>query len=527
MKTIFQVNGQPFFPLGGQSTNSGPQSPEESTTFWNTLAALHGNTGLIPLYWESIEPQEGAFDFSSIDATVAIARERGFKVIFLWFGTWKNGNMQYVPDWVKLNPARFQRLTSPDGSLLHSMSPHCKATFDADCAAFRAVMTHIRAIDPQAETVIAMQVQNEAGLIGRHSRDYSVPADEDFRQPVPAELIEGLRSRPESQIYAIWQAAGGAGEGSWTEVFGYDGDEVFTAWHLSKFIDGVAAAGKAIHPIPMLLNVWLDSWGFGLPGVNYLPGSAVPKMIDLWKISAPHIDAIAPDLYLGSPEVYREYCRYYARDDNPLFVPESDSRLCLRNELNMFYAIGEFNAIGYCIFGLENMVVDDNGTPKEENIGHFGSYHALAAALPLLIKYHGTGRIHAVVQEEMMSQKRLDLGDYRGLVNFGFSRPTKTDFHHRRPETRSERGRGLVIQGEPNEFFVLGGWFMLNLQKKGKRVYQVESMPTSYSTYLSVEEGHFDSEGNWVCDRQRNGDERDDGIWVYPDVGIVRVVMFE
>lgn len=45
--------------------------------------------------------------------------------------------------------------------------------------------------------------------------------------------------------------------------------------------------------------------------------------------------------------------------------------------------------------------------------------------------------------------------------------------------------------------------------------------------YLSVEEGFFDADGNWITARKRSGDESDYGVWVHPDVGVVRVVLSE
>jgi hypothetical protein len=40
-----------------------------------------------------------------------------------------------------------------------------------------------------------------------------------------------------------------------------------------------------------------------------------------------------------------------------------------------------------------------------------------------------------------------------------------------------------------------------------------------------VEEGYFDSQGEWVTTRLRTGDESDEGIWMYADVKAVKVVL--
>ena len=41
---------------------------------------------------------------------------------------------------------------------------------------------------------------------------------------------------------------------------------------------------------------------------------------------------------------------------------------------------------------------------------------------------------------------------------------------------------------------------------------------------MSVDEGHFDRNGKFVVDVQRNGDEISRGLWVEPNIGVVRVI---
>jgi hypothetical protein len=42
---------------------------------------------------------------------------------------------------------------------------------------------------------------------------------------------------------------------------------------------------------------------------------------------------------------------------------------------------------------------------------------------------------------------------------------------------------------------------------------------------ISVDEGHFDTNGEFIVDRQRSGDAICGGAWVAPDVGVVRVIL--
>ena len=147
VKRVFKVNGKPFFPVGGQSSSSSAYNDTESIPAFEAVKLLHGNTLLTDVYWEVIEPEEGKFDFSSIDRLIANARRYGIKLILLWFATWKNGNMDYAPAWVKSNSKRFKRVLAADGSDLWVLSSYCKANLDADKKAFAALCKYLKAKD--------------------------------------------------------------------------------------------------------------------------------------------------------------------------------------------------------------------------------------------------------------------------------------------------------------------------------------------------------------------------------------------
>ena len=82
------VDGAPFLVRGGELENSSASSADYLQELWPKLQAMHLNTVLAPAYWELIEPQEGHFDFSSIDHLVAGARQHRMKLVLLWFGSW-------------------------------------------------------------------------------------------------------------------------------------------------------------------------------------------------------------------------------------------------------------------------------------------------------------------------------------------------------------------------------------------------------------------------------------------------------
>jgi len=140
------VDGRPYLVLGGQIHNSSAW-PSELPQVWESMSTLHANTIEAPVYWEQFEPSEGQFDYSSVDQLVEGARAHNLHMVLLWFGTWKNGNMHYVPTWVKTDTKRFPRTIRPDGEPIDVLSPHGRNTLDADKTAFVTLMRHLKKID--------------------------------------------------------------------------------------------------------------------------------------------------------------------------------------------------------------------------------------------------------------------------------------------------------------------------------------------------------------------------------------------
>src|SRR5438105_8174896 len=221
------VDGQPFLMLGGQVHNSSAW-PSEFPAIWKAFAALHANTIEAPVYWEQIEPQPGRFDWSNVDFFVKGAREHNLHVVLLWFGTWKNGNMHYVPEWVKTDTKRFPRVIRADGEPTDVLSANSPANLEADKAAFVALMRHLRTLDANEHTILMVQVENEGGCIGS-VRDFSPSANESFARQGPADLLSVVHKQP----------------GTWTQIFGSEADEIFQVYHQAQYINEIAAAGKA------------------------------------------------------------------------------------------------------------------------------------------------------------------------------------------------------------------------------------------------------------------------------------------
>ena len=248
------VDGKPFLMLGGELNNSSSSSLAYMAKIWPHMNDLHANTVVTPVSWEQIEPEEGVFDFSLVDGLILEARKHNLHLVLLWLASWKNGMSSYQPLWVKADYRKYPRATRQDGSPIQVLSTLSENNWKADANAFAALMRHLRDYDQHDHTVLMAQVENEVGILG-DSRDRSAAADKAFSGPVPQELMRHLVKDDKDlvpEFRALWMKAGQKPSGTWEEVFGTGPktDEIFMAWNYARYVDHVAAAGKAAYPIP-------------------------------------------------------------------------------------------------------------------------------------------------------------------------------------------------------------------------------------------------------------------------------------
>ena len=154
------VDGQPFLMRAGELENSSASSLPYLDTLWPRLEAMHFNAVIAPVYWNLIEPQQGQFDFSTVDGLIEGARAHDMRLVLLWFGSWKNSMSSYVPAWVKRGASRYPRARRSDDTPMEILSALEQANLQADSAAFVALMTHLKQTDsgPAADAVIGDRV---------------------------------------------------------------------------------------------------------------------------------------------------------------------------------------------------------------------------------------------------------------------------------------------------------------------------------------------------------------------------------
>ena len=142
--TQLMVNDKPFLMIAGEVHNSSASTVEYMKPLFPTLKSMNLNAVFVTTAWEQIEPKEGVYDFSLVDAIIDNAKNNNLKVCLLWFASWKNGESSYAPLWVKKDTKRFFRVKTKDGRAIETLSPFCEATKIADAKAFAAMMKHVK-----------------------------------------------------------------------------------------------------------------------------------------------------------------------------------------------------------------------------------------------------------------------------------------------------------------------------------------------------------------------------------------------
>lgn len=407
-----RVDGEPFLILGGELGNSTASNIESINAVWPHLHAMKLNTVLIPIYWELFEPVEGEFDFSLVDGILAGAREHNMKVVFLWFGSWKNSMSCYVPLWVKNDWKRFPRVLTKDGTPQEILTPFSSDNLEIDKRAYVQLLSHLAKFDNDHRTVLMIQLQNEIGMIP-DARDYSEVAEEAFQSKVP-EQVFNLLEKPgkliSQHLYERWSLNEKPVEGSWAEVFGDNlfTDELFMTWYYGLYVEEMAAAGKEVYDLPVFLNAALNSRG-RKPGA-YPSAGPLAHLMDMWKLVAPSVDFYAPDIYDPG---FDKWCKqYHVPGINPLFIPEIRNEA--GNDARVFYAFGAHDALGFSPFSIED-------TPNPFEAPLTKSYEILHQLLPLIAKKQGEGGMSGVWLHEEMRDTTFIMDSYKFNVSHDYT----------------------------------------------------------------------------------------------------------
>ncbi|MCR4765332.1 MAG: DUF5597 domain-containing protein [Bacteroidaceae bacterium] len=550
-RTQIIVDGKPFLMLGGELHNSTAGSAHYIAPIWKKMADKNLNTVIATVSWELFEPVEGQYEYDLVDSIIEGARKENLKLVLIWFGSWKNTESTYAPEWVKKDGKRFPRTKTSEGAVLNMLSPMGENTMRADAKAYAALMRHIKEVDSRDHTVVMMQVENELGMFNMRKfgstkgndsqRDFSEAANKAFKGQVPAELMAYLKAHKNElhpQLQKVWKANGNKEKGTWEEVFGkgepkpdfergstewqttfpYYTEELFSAWNYAKYVGEVTRQGKAEYPIPMYVNAWLKQETGAEPG-KYPSGAPFAHLFDVWRAAAPEVDFFAPDIYIV--EHFDFVAKDFTSSGNPLFIPETkvDPSAAAR----AFYAYGKYDALCYSPFGIDGNWYFNNADANDNSIEL--AYGVLKHIMPDILKYQYTDQMTGLFIDKSKPTDKVDMGKYTISIMRSSTQGAENLFGMTMEEVKqSDVAAGLlIIQTGEDEFLAAGGIGGLSIK--------ISKSPKSKAaniSYASVDKITYDANGNELRHRL-NGDETSFSEGTIPagQVGIFRIKMFE
>ena len=340
----------------------------------------------------------------------------------------------------------------------------------------------------------------------------------DSNAPVPSE-VEALMKK----------------SGTWEDVYGFYAPEYFTAYHIARYIDGIALAAREVTALPFYVNTWLQEMHNQVPGIDYPSGGPVSRTFPLFKMATPHIEALAPDIYLQEFQTVEALHQTYSSMGNPYYLPET-----LFSELAMVNAIRGIVKYGLCgvhVFGID-MVIDEQENIRPVAQGAVAGAKILSAMRPLIEKDQGSPRLFAVGQYDGASEQYIDFGNYIGSVRFkkdlgDWMKKPGSGLDALLGKPAPIRGMGLIWYNGTNEFYMAGtGWRLMLFPKTNSirttnATHSDDFLNQRSQAFLTVEEGVFDEDGVFCPNFRRNGDEADYGFGVELTNGVLHVVMDE
>jgi hypothetical protein len=222
-------------------------------------------------------------------------------------------------------------------------------------------------------------------------------------------------------------------------------------------------------------------------------------VIPIWKVAAPAVDLLAPDIYLSGSEKVLKVLDLYDRPDNTLFVPEAGFN---KENAKYIYDVIARGGIGFSPFGIDRNAEDpESAENKDRYMPYATSYALIKTMMPELARWGFEGKIKAVVEHEDQADQIVDLGRWKATVTFGTGRGGTT-------KNTAPNGKAMIVKLSDNSFVLIGTNCHIAFAPAGNQADKAWQ-------YLKVEEGKYQN-GIFKPLRILNGDETD---WKGPNFG--------
>ena len=125
------------------------------------VAELGFQSVCIPITWDTIEPEQGKFDFSRLELYYKYLNKYDLTVQWLWFGTNSCGSGMGAPEYIREDDETYKKVV-PDGYEGYGVwfDFSCKATLEAEKTALGKMMEWLAENDTDRRCVI-IQMNNE------------------------------------------------------------------------------------------------------------------------------------------------------------------------------------------------------------------------------------------------------------------------------------------------------------------------------------------------------------------------------
>ncbi len=214
-----------------------------------------------------------------------------------------------------------------------------------------------------------------------------------------------------------------------------------------------------------------DALPDSIAGHTYPSGGPVYRVLDIYAQHKRNIDFVSPDIYTPSYRDFMRICGQYRFPGNSPLRGRARAGQSGRAFKNVYYAFGEFAALGFdpwaidCAYPdiMEKPLCDmAHGRLSDEAYDMLESFAPIRDAMIPVARAMGTSNLHCWVQEQSEDETTLDFGDVFVKVKYA----------------QSDMGtsRGMAIRLDEDRFVVLGVKSLVSfLDSAGRPIHMKDS----------------------------------------------------